>query len=155
MCFNQHVKEWTLKRLHLGWFISISLYYLSIGCECPDEEAVEVVVVVAVITLGCQWWCGGARLVVARCPVVAWSQCTLVLVQAGAGVACAQLGSVACRVNTLGTARYQPVRETGLVKNILSHLANLQQQLTCCRIYSDLHTVSIFYKHYESFQKFL
>ena len=154
MCLNQHVKEWTLKRLHLGWFISISLYYLSIGCECPDEEAVEVVVVVAVITLGCQWWCGGARLVVARCPVVAWSQCTLVLVQAGAGVACAQLGSVACRVNTLGTARYQPVRETGLVKNILSsckltaaakHVAGFI--VTC--------TVSIFYKHYESFQKFL
>ena len=105
-----------------SWMVyqHLPLYYLSIGCECPDEEAVEVVVVVAVITLGCQWWCGGARLVVARCPVVAWSQCTLVLVQAGAGVACAQLGSVACRVNTLGTARYQPVRETGLVKNILS-----------------------------------
>ena len=103
-----------------SWMVyqHLPLYYLSIGCECPDEEAVEVVV--AVITLGCQWWCGGARLVVARCPVVAWSQCTLVLVQAGAGVACDQLGSVACRVNTLGTARYQPVRETGLVKNILS-----------------------------------
>ena len=33
-----------------------------------------MVVVVAVITLGCQ--CGGGARLVARCPVVAWSQCT-------------------------------------------------------------------------------
>ena len=129
MCLNQHVKEWTLKRLHLGWFISISLYYLSIGCECPDEEAVEVVVVVAVITLGCQWWwwcqVGGGQ--------VPGGGLVPVYTGPGPGRGWGGLCSVGqcglqgehsghCQVST-------SPRNWTCEEHSLSHLANLQQQL--------------------------
>ena len=50
-------------------FTCISLYYLSIGCECPDEAV--VVVEEAVITLGCTRQAGLATSG-ARCLVLAW-----------------------------------------------------------------------------------